>query len=541
MNCPACQRPSDGSSRTCAGCGAPLPVVAGSLIAGRYLVIERLGEGGMGTVFKARDRALEATVALKVVRLGREPRAVKRFHSEVRLARKVKHRNVCALYEYGEDGEVVYCTMELVEGRNLRQILREGLLDWPQGYNLALQAAEGLQAIHEAGVLHRDLKAPNLMIDAQGVARLVDFGIAKELAIVPGGDTPTPGSGDSEYFVGTPEYMSPEQVRGSPLDARSDIYSLGIVIYEVFTGRVPFRGETPQATMAKHLEEPPPLEDHAVDTIPPALVPVLGKALAKERNRRHASVRDLIKELKRASQETQTGRIPRSQAPPHWLLWGPLTLAGLVVLTWLSTGTLSLRRGPSMDATARDPATTTTLTTTPALTTIPMAPASPTAVTPSPLGTPPRRPPVTTSTTTVPPTMAAPSTSTTTIPPTVTLPPTTTTSTTTTTLPPLKPGDPCPRVGDLVLPECPACGPTESQPAAERLGLEGEVDVVIEIDEKGRLAAARVNAVRAVRNESQLRDLALKSARRRQYLPATWHGVPCRSLVEVTLKYVKER
>ena len=257
------------SSRTCAGCGAPLPVVAGSLIAARYLVLERLGEGGMGTVFKARDRALEATVALKVVRLGREPRAVKRFHAEVRLARKVKHRNVCSLYEYGEDGEVVYCTMELVEGKNLRQVLREGLLDWPQGYKLALEAAEGLQAIHEAGVIHRDLKAPNLMIDAQGVVRLVDFGIAKELAILPGGDTPTPGSAgtDAEYFVGTPEYMSPEQVRGSPLDARSDIYSLGIVIYEAFTGHVPFRGETPQATMAKHLEEPPPLEGPAVETI----------------------------------------------------------------------------------------------------------------------------------------------------------------------------------------------------------------------------------------------------------------------------------
>src|SRR2546425_1168330 len=106
------------------GGGAGIGSCGGSLIAGRYLVLERLGEGGMGTVFKARDRALEVTVALKVVRLGREPRAVKRFHAEVRLARKVKHRNVCALYEYGEDGEVVYCTMELVEGKNLRQVLR---------------------------------------------------------------------------------------------------------------------------------------------------------------------------------------------------------------------------------------------------------------------------------------------------------------------------------------------------------------------------------------------------------------------------------
>ncbi len=537
MNCPACQRPSDASSRTCAGCGAPLPVVAGSLIAARYLVLERLGEGGMGTVFKARDRALEATVALKVVRLGREPRAVKRFHAEVRLARKVKHRNVCSLYEYGEDGEVVYCTMELVEGKNLRQVLRESLLDWPQGYKVALEAAEGLQAIHEAGVIHRDLKAPNLMIDAQGVVRLVDFGIAKELAILPGGDTPTPGSAgtDAEYFVGTPEYMSPEQVRGSPLDARSDIYSLGIVIYEAFTGHVPFRGETPQATMAKHLEEPPPLEGPAVETIPPALVPVLGKALAKERNHRHASVRDLIKELKRASQETQTGLILRSQAPPSWLLWGPLTVAGLVALAWLWSGGLSPQRARPTDATPSDLLTTTTLTT------ATTAPVSPAAVTPSTLGTLPRRPPVTTSTTTVPTTMAATSTSTTTIPPMVTLPPTTTTTTTTTMLPPLKPGDPCPHVSDLVLPMCPLCPPNEYSPVAARLGLEGEVEVNVEIDEKGRVAAAVVTAVRAVRNESQLRDLALKSARRRQYLPATWHGVPCRAHVEVTLKYVKER
>src|SRR5260370_28466151 len=157
MSSAACQRPSEVSSRTWAGCGAPLPVVAGSIIASRYLVLERLGEGGMGTVFKARDRALEATVALKVVRLGREPRAVKRFHAEVRLARKVKHRNVCALYEYGEDGEVVYCTMELVEGKNLRQGLREGLPDWPQGYKLSLEAAGGLPDIHEGGVIEHAL------------------------------------------------------------------------------------------------------------------------------------------------------------------------------------------------------------------------------------------------------------------------------------------------------------------------------------------------------------------------------------------------
>jgi len=152
----------------------------GQVIAGRFELLAPLGAGGMATVFRARDLRLEGVeVAVKIPRLGGDPQAVRRFHSEVLLARRVKHPGVCAVHEYGEDGELVYCVMELISGRNLRELLREAPVAWERAFEIAIDAAEGLGAIHEAGVLHRDVKSSNLMIDARGRVKLVDFGIAK--------------------------------------------------------------------------------------------------------------------------------------------------------------------------------------------------------------------------------------------------------------------------------------------------------------------------------------------------------------------------
>jgi predicted Ser/Thr protein kinase len=270
-------------------------VAAGSVIAGRYEVLECLGRGGMGVVYKAHDRILDEAVALKILRmdLGDKDDMTRRFRSEIKLARRVTHSNVCRIHEYGEDGRLQYISMELIEGTDLKKLIRErGPLPIGEAYDVAIQIADGLQAIHKLGIIHRDLKTPNIMRDAQGVVRLMDFGIAKRF------DSMTMAGTLSGHIVGTPEYMSPEQARGDKVDHRSDLYAVGIVIFEIFSGDVPFRGETPIATIFQHIEKPPPLEGDRARRIPAALAPTLRRALAKSPADRHASAEELAQELR---------------------------------------------------------------------------------------------------------------------------------------------------------------------------------------------------------------------------------------------------
>jgi serine/threonine-protein kinase len=287
----------------------------------------------MGVVFKAQDQKLDEVVALKFLRvdptrkdlgptdLERVATLASRLRSEIKLAWKVRHRNVCGIHEYGEDGDLLFISMEFVDGRDLRRILREKVaLIWEEACDVALQVAEGLAAIHDAGIIHRDLKPANIMLDAKDVVRLMDFGIAKVW-------TAESGSGitSSSHVVGSPEYMSPEQVRDWALDFRSDLYSLGVVLYELVTGSVPFRAETPVATMLKHVEEPPPLDGPRAARIPSALLPILRRALTKEPDGRYASCDEMRRALKRArdglpSQRTDPVPPPRPPLPPEWEL-----------------------------------------------------------------------------------------------------------------------------------------------------------------------------------------------------------------------------
>jgi serine/threonine protein kinase len=232
----------------------------------------------MGMVYRAWDRELRETVAIKVLRpdVARESRRVeRRFRSEIRLARRVRHRNVCSMYGDGEDRGLRYICMELIEGENLAQLARsEDGLSKDAAWDVVLQVAEGLEAIHEAGVVHRDLKTANLMQDQDGVVRVMDFGIAKHHVGEAAAHTVTA----SGALMGTPEYMSPEQLRGEPTDFRSDLYSFGIVIFELFTGSLPFRGDTPVATILRQLQDAPKLD---VPRLPRVLRPVLRRVLAK--------------------------------------------------------------------------------------------------------------------------------------------------------------------------------------------------------------------------------------------------------------------
>jgi serine/threonine protein kinase len=288
---------------------------AGSVIAGRYAIEAELGHGGMGTVYRAHDRVLDETVALKVLRgdAAQAPEAVHRFRTEVKLARRVRHRNVCAIHDYGEDGGLLFIAMELVEGVDLRVLIhRQGTLPTEEAWSAALQIADGLAAIHEAGIMHRDLKTSNAMRDAAGVVRLMDFGIAKEWG--------KEGLTAVGRVVGTPEYMSPEQVRGGALDFRTDVYSLGILVFELFTGALPFTGANPTDVVLKQLREEPPLDAGPGAALPPLLREVLRRALRKEREQRTPSVEQLRGELWQAWQRSAVAMPPEllaaTFAPP---------------------------------------------------------------------------------------------------------------------------------------------------------------------------------------------------------------------------------
>jgi serine/threonine protein kinase len=291
VHCRSCQTNNDENAESCRACGRSLIALAqGEILAGRFEVRAVLGSGGMGLVYRVRDRTLDEDMALKVLRpeFARTREAARRFQSEIRLARKVSDRHVCRIYEYGEDNGLRYICMELVDGVNLKQLVQDkGALPPEQAYEDAIQIAEGLSAIHEAGVIHRDLKTPNIMRDARGVIRLMDFGIARELESV--------GLTVAGQVMGTPEYMSPEQALGQKLDIRTDIYSLGIVIYELFTGQVPFRADSPVATVLKQVEEAPVLDD-----LPAPLRPGLDRALAKDRAHRFSSARGVAAALRLA-------------------------------------------------------------------------------------------------------------------------------------------------------------------------------------------------------------------------------------------------
>ena len=362
MTCPFCQADNNHAGETCADCGHALTGSAsirrGSLLAGRYEILNPLGRGGMGMVYKAHDRILDEVIAVKVLRseVADDVDVAKRFRLEFKLARKVRHRNVCAIHEYGEDGGLRYICMEYLDGVDLRQYVRRSPLAMVEAFELALQSCAGLEAIHEAGIIHRDLKSSNIMRTKTGLVRLMDFGIAKAW----GGDATATLSGT---VMGTPEYISPEQARGERVDYRSDVYAMGVVLFELFTGDVPFRADTPVATIYKHLQEPPPLEGPRAARLPEGLRPVLRRALAKDATERFPSAAEMTMALEEASRAGGGQTLPvaagvtrRFAAVGAWdttpvskTLAGDLrTMALGDVLRWISvgrkTGTLHLQR-----------------------------------------------------------------------------------------------------------------------------------------------------------------------------------------------------
>ena len=307
--CPACQSPVADDATACGTCGQalalPPAIRPGFVLASRYEIHSLLGKGGMGMVYRAHDRILDETVAIKVLRpdIADTPVAAQRFISEIKLARAVSHRNVCRIHEYGEDRGIRFVSMAHVDGVDLKHVVSQrGPLPAEEAFEIAIRVADGLQAIHDEGIIHRDLKATNVMVGGRAGVRLMDFGIAKQW------NTQTaPGMTATGHIVGTPECMSPEQVRGERLDFRSDVYSLGILVFELFTGSTPFQGDTPVAVILKQLQDPPPLHGPEAARLPAAVLPVLAKALAKRREERYETAREMQEALDHARAAHRAG------------------------------------------------------------------------------------------------------------------------------------------------------------------------------------------------------------------------------------------
>jgi len=284
-----------------ASSGTPSPIYAaigatvleiGTVLGGRYEIQKLLGMGGMGAVYKAHDLEVDRTVGLKVIRpdLAGNPAILARFKQELVLARQVTHRNIIRIYDLNEADGVKFITMEFIEGEDLRTILtREGKLHPKEAVNIMRQSCSGLLAAHQEGVIHRDLKPSNIMKDGSGRVVIMDFGLAKTVQ----GD----GMTQTGMMIGTMEYMSPEQAMGSELDARSDLFTMGLIFYELLTGNIPFRAESAIASLVKRTQERAvPLSD--IDpTIPPALSLITAKCLERDPKARYNNVQDLLDDL----------------------------------------------------------------------------------------------------------------------------------------------------------------------------------------------------------------------------------------------------
>ena len=285
---------SGGSSGSGAGAEVLRAFPPGHVLCGRYQVVERVGRGGSATVLRVIDRELEEECALKVFDLTGAEADLQRFKREVSLSRKIVHENVVKLYDIGSEAGHYFLTMELLEGEDLGSLIKRAMPQPPRALALLSEACAGLQAAHARGVVHRDVKPANLFVQQAGPLKVMDFGIAK-----PADATALTTTG---VFLGTPQFVSPEQVRGRPVSAATDLYSLGVVMYLLFTGTLPFVDKDIYALLMKHATERPDAPTLRNPTIPPMLESLILSCLEKDPRRRPESadeVREALREVAR--------------------------------------------------------------------------------------------------------------------------------------------------------------------------------------------------------------------------------------------------
>jgi len=320
MKCPNCHFNNPDDTRFCGNCATPLhpsekpplsrtetlqtptkELTIGSTFAGRYQIIEELGRGGMGRVYKVLDKKIKEKVALKLIRseIASDEKTIERFSNELKFARKISHRNVCRMYDLSEEEGTHFITMEYMSGEDLKSTTRRvGQLSIGKAIAIAKQMCEGLAEAHRLGVVHRDLKPQNIMIDREGNARIMDFGIARSVE--------AKGITEAGVIIGTPEYMSPEQVEGKEVDGRSDIYSLGVILYEMVTGRVPFAGDTPLSIAVKHKTEAPPNPKEVNAQIPEDLSRLILRCMQKDKGKRYQKAEEILSELSKIEKGVPT-------------------------------------------------------------------------------------------------------------------------------------------------------------------------------------------------------------------------------------------
>ena len=284
----------------------------GKLLGNRYEIIEKIGNGGMATVYKATDKVLKRYVAVKILRdeFTTDEEFIKRFEVEAQSAARLTHPNIVSIYDVGVDGNLYYIVMELIQGKTLKEIIikERGPLPWKWSINVAIQIASALEMAHRNNIIHRDIKPHNIIITEDGIAKVTDFGIAKAVSnstITAFGTT-----------IGSVHYFSPEHARGGYTDAKSDLYSLGVVMYEMVTGKVPFDADTPVSVALKHMQEEPEEPIEVNPNLPTAVNKIIMRALKKDTTLRYQTASEMLIDLRKALKDPEGDFVDDTEYDP---------------------------------------------------------------------------------------------------------------------------------------------------------------------------------------------------------------------------------